>query len=278
MKEKKGNKIGGILIASLILVIGAIYFTGGGQMSNDNSASMRDNLEVEESLDNISNDDNLDSKENIDLDEETAKVVSVVKENEDNLAVLCNKEVMLGENYAPDDLIVPNVPLTYPASYEQSHLREEAGRKLEAMFADAKKEGLETLYLVSGYRSYKYQYEIFNNSIKNRGREHTEKYMAKPGHSEHQTGLTADISTQSMGFGLEESFENTKEGQWLAQNAHKYGYILRYPRERVETTGYAYEPWHFRYVGKDISEYMFKNKLVLEDLYDVVNANVDAVG
>ena len=81
-----------------------------------------------------------------------------------------------------------------------------------------------------------------------------------------------------MGFGLEENFENTKEGQWLAQNAHKYGFILRYPKDRVETTGYAYEPWHFRYVGKDISEYMFKNKLVLEDLYDVVNANVDAVG
>ena len=280
-KESKGIKIGGIVLASLILVIGAIYFTGGGQMSDDNNANIKDSVDLEESLDlnKVSkNDDKVELEEEKKLDDETAKVFSVVKDNEDNLVVLCNKEYMLGENYEPNDLIVPNVPLTYPATYEQSHLREEAGRSLEVMFEDAKKEGLETLYLVSGYRSYKYQYEIFNRSLKNRGKEHTEKYMAKPGHSEHQTGLTADISTQSMGFTLEENFENTKEGEWLAKNAHKYGFILRYPKDRVETTGYAYEPWHFRYVGKEVSGYMYKNKMVLEDLYDVINTNIDAVG
>ena len=274
LKEGKRIKKREIVLVALTLIIVAIYFTGGGQMSSDNNASIKDNINLQENLESKkplkNNDKNLDS--------ETAKVFRAIKENENNLIVLCNKEYMLGENYEPTDLIVPNVPLTYPATYEQSHLREAAGKALEVMFTDAKKVGLEELFLVSGYRSYKYQYEIFNRSLKNRGKEHTEKYMAKPGHSEHQTGLTADISTQSMGFGLEENFENTKEGQWLAQNAHKYGFILRYPKDRVETTGYAYEPWHFRYVGKDISEYMFKNKLVLEDLYDVVNANVDAVG
>ncbi|MGL4450927.1 MAG: M15 family metallopeptidase [Sarcina sp.] len=272
-KESKGIKIGGIIIASVLTIVGAIYFTaGGGQVSNkDNNASIKDN--------NININDAIE-EEDIEelLDEETASVFSTVRENVGNLVVLCNKQYMLGENYIPDDLIVPKVPLTHPATYEQSQLRKEAGKALEDMFKEAKKEGLEELYLVSGYRSYNYQNQIFTTSLKNRGKEHTEKYMAKPGHSEHQTGLTADISTRSMGFALEESFENTKEGQWLAKNAHKYGFILRYPRERVETTGYAYEPWHFRYVGTGISEYMYKNKMVLEDLHETVNANSEAVG
>ncbi|MGL4655197.1 MAG: M15 family metallopeptidase [Sarcina sp.] len=267
-KESKGIKIGGIIIAAILVIGSIVYFAGGGQMpSNDKTASIKDN--------NV----NLDEeKEESLLDEETASVYSTVMENANNLVVLCNKEIMLGESYVPDDLIIPNVPLANPPSFEQSQIREIAGDALKTMFADAKKAGLEDLYLVSGYRSYNYQYQIFNNSLKNRGREHTEKYMAKPGHSEHQTGLTADISTRSMGFGLEENFENTKEGQWLAKNAHKYGFILRYPKDRVETTGYAYEPWHFRYVGTEISEYMYKNNMVLEDLHETVNANTDAVG
>lgn len=273
LKESKGIKVGGIVVASLVLLGGAIYFAGGGQMSNnDNSANIKDN--------NINLEENLENKDETAelLDEETENVFSAVRENVNNLVVLCNKEYMLGEKYAPDDLVVPNVPLTYPATYEQSHLREEAAKSLETMFKDAKQAGLEDLFLVSGYRSYRYQNEIFTTSLRNKGKEHTEKYMAKPGHSEHQTGLTADISTQSMGFTLEENFEDTKEGQWLAANAYKYGYILRYPKDRVETTGYAYEPWHFRYVGAEISEYMYKNKMVLEDLHETVNASTESVG
>lgn len=270
-KESKGIKIGGIMVASLLVIGGAIYFARGDNMpNNDESASIKDN--------NINLEEVLDGKDEELLDEETENVYSAVRENIDNLVVLCNKKYMLEENYEPNDLVVPNVPLTYPATYEQSHLRKDAGKALEAMFKDAKVAGLEDLFLVSGYRSYKYQHQIFSASMANKGKEHTEKYMAKPGHSEHQTGLTADISTKSMGFTLEEEFEDTKEGQWLAANAHKYGFILRYPKDRVETTGYAYEPWHFRYVGKDVSEYMFKNKIVLEDLHETVNANTDAVG
>ncbi|MGL4759887.1 MAG: M15 family metallopeptidase [Sarcina sp.] len=274
LKEKTGIKVGGIVVvAAIVFTAGTAYFAGGGQImsNNDNSASIKDNVNLEESI--VENEEIEEL-----LDEETASVYSAVRENKNDLIVLCNKEFMLGENYVPSDLVVPNVPLTHPAGNEPSHLRKDGARALEVMFEDAKKDGLEKLYLVSGYRSYNYQYNIFHTSMKNRGKEHTEKYMAKPGHSEHQTGLTADISIKSAGFGLEESFEDTKEGKWLAKNAHKYGFILRYPKERVETTGYAYEPWHFRYVGKNISEYMFKNNLVLEDLHEDVVANTDAVG
>ena len=272
LKECKGIKIGGVVVATVLVAVGAIYFTGGGQIMSDNdkSATIKNNVNVE---------NDITEKENEDiLDEETADVFSAVRENKNDLIILCNKEFMLGEHYAPTDLVVPNVPLAHPAGNEPSHMREEGARALEVMFEDAKEAGLEELYLVSGYRSYDYQYNIFHTSMKNRGKEHTEKYMAKPGHSEHQTGLTADISTQSAGLALEESFEDTKEGKWLAKNAHKYGFILRYPKDRVETTGYAYEPWHFRYVGADISEYMYKNNLVLEDLHESVEASTDAVG
>ncbi|WP_297520140.1 M15 family metallopeptidase [uncultured Clostridium sp.] len=273
LKEYKEIKIGGIIIATLLFVVGVAYFAGGGQImsNNDNNITIKDNENLKE------DEDNKEPIEDI-LDEETAKVFSTVRENKNDLIVLCNKEFMLGEDYTPDDLVVPNVLLAYDKSFQQSHLREEGAKALEVMFAEAKDAGLEDLYLVSGYRSYDYQYGLFNTSIKNRGKEHTEKYMAKPGHSEHQTGLTADISTQSMGLTLEENFEDTKEGEWLAANAHKYGYILRYPKDRVETTGYAYEPWHFRYVGKSVSEYMYKNKLVLEDLHESVYDGTDAVG
>lgn len=268
LKDKKVQV--GVLVASGALVVGGmmIYAGGGAEVVSDksNQANINVNKSVEDDVDNL-------------LDEETASVFATVRKNENDLVILCNKHVMLGEDYIPDDLVVPDVPLVYPADYQQSHLRDDAAVALERMFEDASKvEELETLYLVSGYRSYDYQYEIFNNSLRNRGKEHTEKYMAKPGHSEHQTGLTADISTQSMGFALEQSFEDTKEGQWLAANAHKYGFILRYPSDRVETTGYAFEPWHFRYVGEEVSEYMYERSLVLEDIYENLENEDGAIG
>ncbi|MGL4739769.1 MAG: M15 family metallopeptidase [Sarcina sp.] len=250
----------GFLIVSLIVMIN---FGGDKAMVNDkdNTANILEN-EVESNL-----------------DEDIVDVFNIIRNNDNDLVILCNKDIMLGESYIPTDLVIPKVPLTHDKTAQQSQLRKPAAEALEKMLSDAKKvAGLEELYLVSGYRSYDYQYNIFHNSMRNRGKEHTEKYMAKPGHSEHQTGLTADISTRGMGFALIESFENTKEGQWLANNAHKYGYILRYPKDRVETTGYAYEPWHFRYVGVEVSTYMFENKLVLEDIYDSLDTKVDSVG
>ncbi|MGL4991385.1 MAG: M15 family metallopeptidase [Sarcina sp.] len=274
LMESKKTKIG-ISLAAITLVLGGfvIFSTGGGKIvsNNENSASIKDNEEIKDEITNEMNSDN-------DISSEDAKIVSAVMENENDVAILCNKLVSLGENYKPQDLVVPNVNLAYAKTLQQSHLREEAARALEELFKAAKEAQLEDLYLVSGFRSYEYQNEIFTNSLNNRGREHTEKYMAKPGHSEHQTGLTADISTKSQGLTLEESFEKTKEGQWLAQNAYKFGFILRYPEDRVETTGYAYEPWHFRYVGKEISEYMFKNNLVLEDVYETVETFSNSVG
>ena len=91
--------------------------------------------------------------------------------------------------------------------------------------------------------------KLYANNVKRKGQEHTDRFSAKPGHSEHQTGLTMDVSSKSANNELELTFANTKEGKWLKENAHRAGFIIRYPKGKESITGYAYEPWHIRYVG-----------------------------
>ena len=196
------------------------------------------------------------------------KIKEVIKEESNDIAKLVNKEFSLDEGYKPEDLVVPNVRLYCSEREERSHLRYVAAKALEEMFRAAESEGIE-LYLVSAFRSSNYQEGLYNNSLMRRGEEYTNRYIAKPNHSEHQTGLVADISTKSMNYELEPHFRDTEEGKWLANNAHKYGFILRYKEGREAETGYSFEPWHFRYVGKELSEYVFENNLILEDLYKI---------
>ena len=94
-----------------------------------------------------------------------------------------------------------------------------------------------------------------------------------PGSSEHQTGLTIDVSAKSVGYRLDQSFGDTKEGKWLAKHCHEYGFIIRYPYGKEKITGYSYEPWHIRYVGISIAGYLYKNDLTLEEYYGVTMEN-----
>lgn len=204
--------------------------------------------------------------EDLEKNVEEDKIKEVIKNEDDDIAKLVNKEFSLEEGYKPDDLVVPNVRLYCSEKEERSHLRYVAAEALEEMFRAADSEGIE-LCLVSAFRSSGYQQGLYNNSLMRRGQEYTERYIAKPNHSEHQTGLVADISTRGMNYELEPRFRYTVEGQWLANNAHKYGFILRYKEGREKDTGYSFEPWHFRYVGKELSQYIYENDLILEDLY-----------
>ncbi len=167
------------------------------------------------------------------------------------------------EDYKPEDLVVPNVPVSFSGTLEKSYLRKEAAEVLERLFDLANKEGIQ-LNAVSGFRSYDYQKKLYANNVKRKGQEHTDRFSAKPGHSEHQTGLTMDVSSKSANNELELTFANTKEGKWLKENAHRAGFIIRYPKGNESITGYAYEPWHIRYVG-DIAESIYKKKLTLEE-------------
>ena len=96
----------------------------------------------------------------------------------------------------------------------------------------------------------------FDRNVRSRGKSATDLVSAKPGSSEHQTGLTLDVSSESVGCALEESFGDTSDGKWLAKNCHKYGFIIRYPKDKTKITGYSYEPWHIRYVGRKLATYL----------------------
>lgn len=183
--------------------------------------------------------------------------------NIDSNLVLVNKDRKLPDGYEPDDLIYPSIPLN-GAVKEKTRMRSEAGHALEKLFAGASTDGY-TLTAVSGYRSYDRQVALYNNYLATRGEEWTKAYSAYPGTSEHQTGLAMDVSSPAFGNALEVDFVKTAEGKWLADHAHEYGFIIRYPEDKVEKTHYHYEPWHIRYVGVKYATYLFNNHLALEE-------------
>lgn len=184
-----------------------------------------------------------------------------------DVAAVVNKEHTLPENYEPDDLTAPDVPFIFEGAHEKRLLREPAARAAESLFAAAADEGLE-LFGVSGYRSYATQKALFAFNARTRGEEHAERYSAVPGASEHQTGLALDVTSASAGYKLLPAFADTREGRWLAEHAHEYGFVVRYPRDKEHITGYAYEPWHIRYIGREIAEAAYRNRRTLEEMAD----------
>lgn len=194
----------------------------------------------------------------------------LVIQNPLNVLALVNKQYALPSDYNPSDLVRPNVPFSFGAEViEKSLMRQEAATALEAMFTAASSQGIE-LFAVSGYRSYSRQQVLFEAEVAKVGEEQAAQVVAVPGNSEHQSGLAMDISAKSANLGLTEAFGNTNEGKWLAANAHKYGFILRYPLGKESITGYQFEPWHFRYVGVKAAEIIFTKQLTLEEYFNIV--------
>ena len=174
-----------------------------------------------------------------------------------SLWVLVNKKRPLQpETYQPDDLIFPSVPLRLPGNTDEMRIRQVMVEPLKAMFRAAEKDGL-TLMISSAYRSYSYQKGLYNHYVKEQGQTVADTQSARPGHSEHQTGLAVDIEPASRQCEIEACFADTLEGNWIASHAHKYGFIIRYQEGQTETTGYTYEPWHLRYVGPELAKELF---------------------
>ena len=171
--------------------------------------------------------------------------------------VLVNKNNRLDKFYRPRDL----VKIDENFSYKEKYLRQKACHFFEKMSKDAKEEGL-NIIAVSTYRSYFYQRELYNNYVKTMGVKKALLASAKPGHSEHQTGLAVDVMGSNGDYN---KFENSKEFKWMKNNAYKYGFILRYPKGKEHITGFKYEPWHYRYVGKKIAKYIYENNITLEE-------------
>lgn len=186
-----------------------------------------------------------------------------------NYSILINKTHRLAKDYVPENLIKPRIPFAEDSVSEKHLMEKNAAFAIEMLFSRAAAQGI-SLYGVSGYRSYKRQEEIFNESVRTKGLAHAEKYIAPPGASEHQSGLAMDVSTPELGFELEVAFDKTKEGKWLKQFAPLYGFIIRYPKGVSNITGYSYEPWHIRYVTKPIAIYLSKTHLTLEEYHGKV--------
>lgn len=187
-----------------------------------------------------------------------------------NVMALVNKQFSLTDDYTPSDLVRPAVAFSFgDQDIEKSYMRKEAAGALEQMFAAAEIEGVE-LFAVSGYRSYDRQSEVFGAQVAQVGEEEAVKTVAVPGSSEHQTGLAMDISSRSVNLELTEKYEETLEGQWLANNAHRFGFILRYPKGKEAVTGYNFEPWHYRYVGTEAAKIIFEKNITLEEYFNIV--------
>ncbi|WP_455056710.1 M15 family metallopeptidase [Jutongia sp.] len=189
-----------------------------------------------------------------------------VDTKEDSITVLVNREYRMSSDYIPADLVVPNVRFSFYGTFEKSYVRKVTADALEKLFAAAERDGV-ILKAVSGYRSYARQKEIYDRNVRSRGKSATDLVSAKPGSSEHQNGLTIDVSSEAVDCALEESFGDTSDGKWLAKNCHNYGFIIRYPKDKTKITGYSYEPWHIRYVGKKLATYLYKKDLTLEEYY-----------
>ncbi len=156
-------------------------------------------------------------------------------------------ETPLSHKYKPDDLLKINQDWNYHAADYAKYLREDAAKALDEMFSEAKKAGL-SLKVVSAYRSFKKQRQLYLRAINKNGM--NQNVVAKPGHSEHQLGTTIDVSSFSPKLVLNQGFGETKEGKWMAENAHRFGFSQSYTKDNFSTSGYIPEPWHFRYKGR----------------------------
>ena len=180
-------------------------------------------------------------------------------ENLDNYKyILVNKENKLSKDFKPDNLVE-----VIKCSEKKFYLEKEAHNAYHQMCLDSKKEGLNIL-ITSAYRSYDEQRKLYNKYLKLYGKNYVDKYVAKAGYSEHQTGLAIDLKSLDN-----EVFMNSKEYSWIKKNAHKYGFIIRYQKEQEVITGYSEEQWHIRYVGKKVAQYIYKNNIAYEEYYNL---------
>ena len=182
-------------------------------------------------------------------------------------AILVNKNHPLNRNFIPSDMVEIHEPMG--SKLDKSYvnmLNQTAYNAFKQMQAMALNEGFE-IFIDSSYRSYAYQENVFNDVAKEKGLEHTQKYVALPGTSEHQTALAIDIIYRRNGIMIEDQLDTDSEILWLMNNAHQFGFILRYPLGKEDITGYSYEPWHYRYVGIELAFKLYNDNLTLEEYY-----------
>ncbi len=182
-----------------------------------------------------------------------------IVENPDDVTVLVNKLHEIPKGWKPDDL--------EDVIDCHQQLRHEANEAYTKFYQAARAKGI-AIYTISGYREPETQQLYWDNSVKVFGEEHAIQYNAYPRRSEHELGLCVDISYTTEGDRLSEKVADSALGKFIESDAYKYGFILRYPQDKVRITGYSYEPWHIRYVGVDLATKLHNENITLEEYYE----------
>lgn len=261
------------IIVILIIVVGAIFIFGKDDeiekkeiktKKNDLESISYYKKEYKERYDNykkknkeLSNEDVI-TRVNIGLDNSYyTNTYKTPYPNKDY--ILVNKYIYLGEDYVPDNLE------DISTNYSRSGMRLVSSAKdaFETLAEQALKDNKKVIAM-SSYRSYQYQVNLYNRYVANEGVNAADTYSARPGYSEHQTGLCVDVYDGVIDY---TNFEKSDSYNWMMDNAYKYGFILRYPKGKENITGYQYESWHYRYVGKKIAKYIHDNDITFDEYY-----------
>ncbi|AFA47865.1 M15 family metallopeptidase [Acetobacterium woodii] len=257
IKDKKRFVIACSGLVILLILIIVVVIIGFGHKNNTNgSADNQKNLPSSAAQTPTSNKSESATNSPSKSTETTMDITTT-----DSLTMLVNKNHPIPESYVPADLITVDLPST-----RDTQLRTVAAAGLTKLFDAASEAGLE-LYCCSGYRSYETQSELYDWNVSTYGVEGADLVSAQPGKSEHQLGLAMDVTSASVDFDLLESFGTTAEGQFIKDNAYKYGFIVRYPQGKTDITGYAYEPWHLRYLGVDVATDIYNSGKTMEEYF-----------
>lgn len=264
-QEAKRRRTKVFILFVVVLIVGFAVgsFFANSRNEEEGSAGEADKQQMEEQAEE--EEPSVEKPKEEPKEEKVSSKVPVLPKEEAWKIVLVNKDHALDQSFKPEMVQVDNRGFLFD---------KRAADAMKQMLGDAQKEGLSPM-ICSSFRPYERQNELFNKQVQKqeaRGLSHDEAVekaktiVAYPGTSEHQTGLVADIVATSYQV-LEDSQEDTKEQQWLMKHCSEYGFILRYPRGKAEYTGVIYEPWHYRYVGKEVAQYITKNNLTLEEYW-----------
>ena len=266
-KVKKGIKEIFFLFVIIMLMVGIGLFFLNNKSTNtikknsNKNSSITTSGEAKKKLDRAPS-NNGEFKNLSDGEYETDKgFVLVIKDGvayiENNIIV--NKTYSLPSDYVPTD---PYQEIT--GNRGNKNINKNVMEAFKLMESDARAVGL-NIYISSGYRGYTYQESLYNNYVSRDGKEAADRYSARPGYSEHQSGTCFDLNT------IDDSFAYTNEGKWISENAYLYGFIIRYPKGKEDSTGYQYESWHLRYVGRELASKLYNNGdwLTIEEYYGI---------
>lgn len=272
------KKISAFLLSGII-VVGSVYIINKENNKEDinveTNININDQEENEVLLSSLDRDDenstNIEANKQNNNEEEIKRLEEILN---NPFFILINKENGLSEDYVPDNL--KQCEVNFLKGAPDNLLNADVEDALKEMFNDALEDGI-SLIGISGYRSYEVQETLYVSRVRARGKQSASKYTAEPGFSEHQSGLAIDILSDEYKT-LDEGFENTEAFEWLKENCHKYGFILRYLKGREDITGYNYEPWHFRYIGNvEVATEIMTRDITFEEYINELKNKIESL-